>query len=221
MDTSEIDDAGKWLIYIAGSAKMQGELMAVFIEKETGLPCRVESCDSLFPQTLVSGRCSIILSDCRSRSAKSLLTDMRAFKQRSQTDVFIIFFNIKMSLEIEEELLGMGIWGVFYDEDPPGNLPLGIEAIRKGEIWLSRQVMSRCLINMRYRQNTKVKNKPDSFTKRELKILNLLKDELPNDHIASRLSVSVYTVRAHLYRIYRKIGVSDYSQAVIWARQNM
>ncbi len=217
------DDAGEWLIYIVGSAKMQSELLAVFIEKETGLPCRIEGGSLMFPNELAPGRRSIIFSDCQNRSAKNIVAGMRGFKLRGNPDVYVIFFNVDSTLKVEEELLKLGIWGMFYEEDLPSALPLGVEAIRKGEIWLSRQVMSSCLVNLRRRNDSNFS--PDdegySLTFREREVLKMLSEGLGNDGIASRLCVSVHTVRSHLYRVFKKIGVSNRNQAAIWVGRNL
>jgi DNA-binding NarL/FixJ family response regulator len=38
--------------------------------------------------------------------------------------------------------------------------------------------------------------------------------------IARRLEISEKTVKAHLTRIYERIGVSDRTQAALWAHRN-
>jgi len=42
---------------------------------------------------------------------------------------------------------------------------------------------------------------------------------MPNKLIARRLEISEKTVKAHLTRVYQQIGVTDRTQAAIWARQ--
>ena len=43
---------------------------------------------------------------------------------------------------------------------------------------------------------------------------------LPNKVIAVRLAISEKTVKAHLTRVYRAIGVTDRTQAALWAVRN-
>lgn len=217
MVLSDSIDAASWLIYIAGSAKLQSELLVVFIEKETGLPCRIDNTQNMFPTQLVSERSSIIFSDCRNRSAKSIVAGLREYKQRGQSDIFIILFNLDSSLKIEDKLLELGIWGIFYEDDPLENMPLGVEAICKGEIWFSRQVMSNCLINMR-QHNCSEKA---MLTEREHEVLKLLSIGCSNNNIAADMDISIHTVRSHLYHIFKKIGVSSRHQASIWANRHL
>jgi non-specific serine/threonine protein kinase len=64
--------------------------------------------------------------------------------------------------------------------------------------------------------------KPDSIelTRREAEILRLLREGYSNSQIAERLFVSTNTVRAHLYSIYSKLGVSNRVAAVRLAREH-
>ena len=222
MVTSESNDAVKWLIYIVGSVKLQSELLAVFIEKETGLPCRIEKDKSMFPSELVPERHSIIFSDCRNRTAKSIVSGMREFNKRGKANAFVVLFNVDSSLKIETELLGLGIWGIFYEEDPPSSLPLGVKAICRGEIWLSRQLMSSCLENFRRRNDSDDQSeKKSSLTMRECEVLKMLSSGSGNEQIATDLCVSIHTVRSHLYHIFKKLDVANRHQAAIWANRNL
>ncbi len=222
MVLSDSLDATNWLIYIGGSAKLQGELLVVFIEKETGLPCRIDNTQNMFPIQLVPERRSIIFSDCRNRSAKAIVASLREFKQRSHADVFTILFNLDSSLKIEDKLLELGIWGIFYEDDPLENMPLGVEAICKGEIWFSRQVMSDCLTNMRRQHNYNDSSAEKAIlTEREHEVLKLLSIGCSNNNIAADMDISIHTVRSHLYHIFKKIGVSSRHQASIWANRHL
>jgi two-component system response regulator DegU len=55
------------------------------------------------------------------------------------------------------------------------------------------------------------------LTRRELEILTLVADGLPNADIARRLWITEQTVKFHLSNIYRKLGVSNRTQASRWA----
>lgn len=55
-------------------------------------------------------------------------------------------------------------------------------------------------------------------TARELELLGLIEAGLSNQQLADRLSVSVATVKWHLYNLYTKLGVSSRSAALARAR---
>ena len=59
-----------------------------------------------------------------------------------------------------------------------------------------------------------------SLTPREREVLALVGTGLSNKVIAIRLGISEATVKAHLTRIYQQIGVTDRTQAALWAREH-
>ncbi len=55
---------------------------------------------------------------------------------------------------------------------------------------------------------------PENLTSRELEVLCLIADGLPNQEIASELVIAVGTVKAHASSIYNKLGVKNRAEAV-------
>jgi DNA-binding NarL/FixJ family response regulator len=55
------------------------------------------------------------------------------------------------------------------------------------------------------------------LTQRESEVLKQLANGLTNKEIALALSISYETVKEHVQHILRKIGVSDRTQAAVWA----
>ncbi|MFA0810976.1 helix-turn-helix transcriptional regulator [Microbulbifer epialgicus] len=60
-----------------------------------------------------------------------------------------------------------------------------------------------------------------SLTRREQEILNQLTGGESNSDIATRLHLSEHTVKNHMYKIFRKIGVKNRLQASNWAKMNL
>ncbi|MCB9434259.1 MAG: hypothetical protein H6668_19990 [Ardenticatenaceae bacterium] len=58
----------------------------------------------------------------------------------------------------------------------------------------------------------------EPLTQRELDVLCLLAEELPNKKIAQQLSISTLTVKRHTINIYKKLSVSNRRSAVSMAR---
>ena len=57
------------------------------------------------------------------------------------------------------------------------------------------------------------------MTSREREVLGLVAAGMPNKLIARRLEISEKTVKAHLTRVYHQIGVTDRTQAALWAKE--
>jgi len=58
----------------------------------------------------------------------------------------------------------------------------------------------------------------EPLSERELEVLQLIAEGLTNREIASRLFVSLNTVKAHTRNIYGKLGVHNRTQAVAKAQ---
>ncbi|MFO7573016.1 MAG: response regulator transcription factor [Gaiellaceae bacterium] len=55
---------------------------------------------------------------------------------------------------------------------------------------------------------------------RERQVLEMVAEGHPNKVIALRLSISEKTVKAHLTNVFRQIGVTDRTQAALWAERH-
>ncbi len=58
------------------------------------------------------------------------------------------------------------------------------------------------------------------LTDRERQVLRLVGAGLANKAIARRLEISEKTVKAHLTSVFHRIGVSDRTQAALWAARH-
>jgi len=58
------------------------------------------------------------------------------------------------------------------------------------------------------------------LTAREREVLRMVGEGQPNKSIARRLGISERTVKAHLTSVYQRLGVTDRTQAALWAQRN-
>jgi DNA-binding NarL/FixJ family response regulator len=56
---------------------------------------------------------------------------------------------------------------------------------------------------------------------REEEVLRLVASGLANKQIARRLDISERTVKAHLTNVFAQLGVSDRTQAALWAKEHL
>ncbi|MFC1936681.1 response regulator transcription factor, partial [Chloroflexota bacterium] len=62
-----------------------------------------------------------------------------------------------------------------------------------------------------------VETTPEVLTPREMEVLQLIAQGLSNKELAKDLIISEKTVKTHLSSIYRKLNLSDRTQAAIYA----
>ena len=84
---------------------------------------------------------------------------------------------------------------------------MAIDTVRDGSVWAPRKVLAKLLDS----QRTTVKSPTEAphFTPRELEVLNLLRAGQPNREIALSLGIDEGTVKAHIGRLMRKVGVDN------------
>jgi DNA-binding NarL/FixJ family response regulator len=61
----------------------------------------------------------------------------------------------------------------------------------------------------------------DALSTREVEVLRLVAQGLANKQIGRALGISERTVKAHLGRVFRQLGVSDRTSAAMWARDHL
>ena len=104
-----------------------------------------------------------------------------------------------------------GALGYLLKDASPTELIEGIRAASRGESPLDPKVARELLADRR-------ETRAPQLTDREREVLALVGEGLPNKLIARRLEISEKTVKAHLTRVFTAIGVTDRTQAALWAR---
>lgn len=61
---------------------------------------------------------------------------------------------------------------------------------------------------------------PTKLTKRQRQLIVMLDEGLSNRDIAERLGISEHTVKVHLWRLFRRLGVKSRTQTLHYARLN-
>lgn len=60
-----------------------------------------------------------------------------------------------------------------------------------------------------------------NLSRRESEVLGLVATGLANKQIARRLGISERTVKAHLTAVFQQLGVTDRTQAALWAKEHL
>jgi DNA-binding NarL/FixJ family response regulator len=108
--------------------------------------------------------------------------------------------------------LDAGAVGYLLKDAEPEEIIRGVRAAANRESPFAPKV-ARTLLDARA-------ERPEAqLSERELEVLRCVAQGLPNKLIARNLGISEKTVKAHLTRIYQQIGVTDRTQAALWAKE--
>ena len=110
--------------------------------------------------------------------------------------------------------LDAGAVGYLLKDAEPAELERAVRAAARGEAPLDPRA-GRALL-----QDRASGSPLDGLSEREREVLAMVARGLPNKLIARELGISEKTVKAHLTSVYRTIGVTDRTQAALWAERN-
>ena len=113
-----------------------------------------------------------------------------------------------------ERILGAldaGALGYLLKDAAPEELLTAVRAAARGEAPLAPRAARAVLA-------ARAEDRSAGLSDREREVLALVSEGLPNKRIAMRLEISEKTVKSHLTRVFDRIGVSDRTQAALWAR---
>ena len=132
----------------------------------------------------------------------------------SQPEVAVVVLTSFSDRERILRALDAGAAGYLLKDAEPADLRRAIEAAARGEAPLDPKA-ARALLSARTPPGA-----AESLSEREREVLAMVAEGLPNKLIARELEISEKTVKAHLTSVYRAIGVSDRTQAALWAQRN-
>jgi len=210
-------------IYIAGPMKLQNLLTAAYLEEVTGIPCEaVEDVSDILSAGDEKGENKrLILWDCMGKDLHACMPELSEhFEKRSDCD-YLCLINLLRDEDFEEKNLPAEIRGFFYQEDSVDQLLKGIETVFRGELWLSRRIMTNFILNNHRQESPRKENAAAILTRREKEILTMVRQGATNCGIADKLCISNHTVKTHLYNIFKKIDVPSRLQAAFWAAKNL
>jgi DNA-binding NarL/FixJ family response regulator len=113
------------------------------------------------------------------------------------------------------DALSAGAEGYLLKHSEPQEIVAAIRSVYEGGSPLDPKA-ARVLLESR-----RTKQADIALTDREQEVLLLVRDGLANKQIARRLAISERTVKAHLTSVFQRLGVSDRTQAALWAEKNL
>ena len=108
-----------------------------------------------------------------------------------------------------------GAMGFMMKDTSPESMLQAIREVHKGNPWLSAEI-TRMLIHEDIRAKETI-SPVEKLTDREMDVLRLIAQGLPDKDIANQLTVSKATVRYHVTNILTKLHLENRTQAALYA----
>jgi DNA-binding NarL/FixJ family response regulator len=157
------------------------------------------------PGALDASGVSLILIDA---ACTDHIFELLATFRRARPHLRLIVLGVEEDHEYIQRIIGAGAKGYLTHTAKESEVRLAIEIVRDGSAWAPRKVLAKLLEVSSEGRGGNAAKEP-KFTKREGEVLRLLVAGHPNRVIAGELGIDVMTVKAHVGRLMRKVGVEN------------
>jgi DNA-binding NarL/FixJ family response regulator len=130
-------------------------------------------------------------------------------------DVKVVVLTSFSDRERVGDALAAGAVGYLLKDCEPADLLAAVRSAAAGHVPLDPRV-ARVLL-----PDPSSGRAEDVMSPREIEVLRLVAQGLANKQIGRALGISERTVKAHLGRVFRQIGVADRTSAALWARDHL
>ena len=128
-------------------------------------------------------------------------------------DVQVVVLTSLVDRERIVAALDAGAVGYLLKDSEPEELLGGVRAAARGESPLAPKAARELL-------TARAERERPELSERERDVLRCVARGLPNKLIARELGISEKTVKTHLTRVFQQLGVSDRTQAALWAKEH-
>lgn len=132
--------------------------------------------------------------------------------------VKVLILTVHNEIEYLMKAIDIGINGYVLKDSESAELKKAIFTISGGEDYIQPSLIP--ALNSKMMEKKVDVVRIDSLTRRELEVLKLLAIGMYNKEIAEKLDISERTVKNHVSNIFKKLEVTDRTQAAVFAIRN-
>ncbi len=158
-------------------------------------------------------RPDVMLLDVRMPDKDGLQT-LAAIKAE-MPDIKVVMLTVYANREYLSRAVAAGAAGYLLKDADPEEIPRVVRAAAEGEMIIDPDLLQSILAHTPAVEKDALSQV--DLTQQELRVLKLIALGFNNDAIAQSLVVSRNTVKTHVRHIFEKLGVSDRTQAALWA----
>lgn len=179
----------------------------VIAEAANGVEC-LESLKTIKPEVL------LLDINMPNKNGIEVLKEIR----ENDIDIKVLMLTVHNEVEYLLKAIDIGVDGYILKDSESAELKKAINYVYNGESYIQSSLIPS--LNSRLVNRDMDKEKIESLTKRELEVLIQVANGMFNKEIAVILSISERTVKNHISNIFKKIEVSDRTQAAVFAIKN-
>ena len=138
--------------------------------------------------------------------------------KRKNINVKVLILTVHNEIEYLLKAVDIGVDGYLLKDSESSELKRAIDVVMSGENYIQSRLIP--ALNNRLVARDVDKDKIDLLTQRELEVLIQVANGMINKEIATNLNISERTVKNHISSIFKKIEVSDRTQAAVFAIKN-
>lgn len=199
-DHSLIREGLKQLLEFDGSIEVVGEA-------SNGVECleKLEKCN---PEVL------LLDINMPEKNGIEVLKQMKV----DDSKVRVLILTVHNEMDYLMKAVDIGVDGYILKDSESAKLKKAIKAVRDGENYIQPSLIP--ALNSQLLNRDTDKDKISLLTNRELEVLVQVANGMFNKEIATNLNISERTVKNHISNIFKKIDVSDRTQAAVFAIKN-
>lgn len=165
---------------------------------------------------LKNAKPDILLLDINmpNKNGIEVLEELRSKKDETK----ILILTVHNEVEYLVKAVDIGVNGYILKDSESSELKKAIMTIVDGNDFIQPDLIP--LLNARLIKRDNDKDKIEQLTKREREVLIQVASGMFNKEIADSLLISERTVKNHISSIFKKIEVSDRTQAAVFAIRN-
>lgn len=144
--------------------------------------------------------------------------EVLAYLKANDISANVLILTIHNEVEYLYKAVEIGVKGYVLKDSESDVLIRAIRSVYEGDSYIQPNMASLLFKKMNNEESSSVQN--SKLTKREVEVLKLITEGMLNKEIAHRLCISEKTVKNHVSNIFKKIEVSDRTQAAVFAIKN-
>ena len=204
-------------VMITDDHSMIREGLRQLLELEGNFKVVAEACDGVeCINKLETVTPDVLLLDINMPNMNGLEVLQKMKEKRMKVKVLVL--TVHNEVEYLLKAVDIGVNGYLLKDSESAELKKAILAVAGGENYIQPSLIP--VLNAKMIDRDKDILKIESLTKRELEVLKNLSFGMYNKEIAEKLDISERTVKNHISNIFKKIEVTDRTQAAVFAIRN-